>query len=157
MVMWQWNKCRILLSNKNKILKKLAVKVTHIMYFCWALRNDFAEFDLVYQETVSSNALSDRSIPFLQMKKKNQGLIICCTSFCHLQNHKNVQDKVTKVWGPLTPFWRKKWQLPSQQDVKFSALLPRSTDWIGQAARDTATQRQILKESVKFHWLNAVF
>lgn len=40
------------------------------MYFTWALRNDFAEFNLVYQETVSSNALSDRSIPFLQMKKK---------------------------------------------------------------------------------------
>lgn len=71
------------------------------MYFSWALRNDFAEFDLVYQETVCSL----RSFyTFPTDEKKNQGFIICCTSFCHLQNHKKVQAKVTKVWGPLTAF-----------------------------------------------------
>lgn len=40
------------------------------MYFCYPLKNDFAEFGLVHQQALSSNTLSDISIPFQQMKKK---------------------------------------------------------------------------------------
>lgn len=42
------------------------------MYFCYPLRNYFAEVDLVYQQALPSNTLLDLSVPFQQMKKRKK-------------------------------------------------------------------------------------
>lgn len=76
------------------------------MYFCYPLRNDFAEVDLVYQQALPSNTLLDLSVPFQQIKKrkKNQSLIICCIRFCHLQSHKKDTEERNKNWGSSYSF-----------------------------------------------------
>lgn len=42
------------------------------MYFCYPLRNDFVEVDLVYQQALPSNTLLDLSVPFHQIKKRKK-------------------------------------------------------------------------------------